>query len=144
MIEIPRNLLDQIGEHGAAAYPFECGGMLIGRIDGQKRVVSRIMPMENAVADQFDRVLIDPKDVMRAERFARQNGLDVIGFYHSHPEDRSIPSQFDLDHALPVWSYVIVSVLGGAAADTRSWIMRDDRSQFDEEQIISGLSASPV
>jgi proteasome lid subunit RPN8/RPN11 len=71
---------------------------------------------------------------LRAEKYARENKLDVIGYYHSHPDDRAVPSQYDLDHALPVWSYIIVSVLEGKAVDVRSWEMEDDRSKFNEEE----------
>lgn len=95
----------QIAAHGEKTYPFECGGMIIGSFaaDGVKNVVE-LLPMENAMdeGEQHNRVLITPKDVMRAERYAREKKLDVIGYYHSHPDCPAIPSQFDLDHALPV------------------------------------------
>ena len=81
------------------------------------------------------RILISPKDVLKAERYARSQDLDVIGYYHSHPEDKAIPSQYDLDHALPVWSYIIVSVLQEKAVDIRSWVMENDRSKFNEEEL---------
>ena len=114
------------------------GGMLIGHFaaDSEKSV-TEILPMENAMdkAEQHNRVLILPKDVLRAERFAREKKLDVVGYYHSHPDDKAVPSQFDLDHALPVWSYIIVSVLQGKAVDVRSWQMEDDRSKFNGEKI---------
>jgi len=61
--------------------------------------------------------------------------MDVVGHYHSHPDEKAVPSQFDLDHALPVWSYIIVSVLQGKAADVCSWEMENDRSKFNEEEI---------
>jgi proteasome lid subunit RPN8/RPN11 len=85
-------------------------------------------------------VLILPTDVLKAERYARERKLDVIGYYHSHPDDRAVPSQYDLEHALPVWSYIIASVLQGKAVDVRSWEMEDDRSKFDEEELIQVLT----
>jgi proteasome lid subunit RPN8/RPN11 len=59
----------------------------------------------------------------------------LLGFYHSHPDHPAMPSQYDLDHAWPFFSYVIVSVQGGEPAELRSWRLRDDRSQFDEETL---------
>ncbi len=137
MISIKEEHKKAIEAHGEATYPFECGGMLIGRFEADgKKIVEETFPLENSSAeDQKNRVLILPKDVMKAERYARSLSLDVIGYYHSHPEDAAIPSQYDLDHALPVWSYIIVSVLQGNAVDVRSWQMEDDRSKFNEEEI---------
>lgn len=112
--------------------------MLIGHFaaDGAKSVVE-LLPMENAMdkTERHNRVLIPPKDVMRAERYAREKKLDVVGYYHSHPDHPARPSQFDLDHALPVWSYIIVSILQGKAVDVRAWEMENDRSKFNEEEI---------
>lgn len=128
-----------IEAHGEATYPNECGGMLLGHFDKEKgKTVVELLPMENSSReDQKNRVLILPKDVLRAERYARSQKLDVIGYYHSHPEDAAVPSQYDLDHALPVWSYIIVSVLQGKAADLRSWEMENDRSRFNEEDFLT-------
>ena len=145
MIQIDNKNLEEIQAHAERDYPHECGGMLIGHLgpDGSKTVVE-IFPLENAREEEarHNRVLILPKDVLRAERYARERKLDVIGYYHSHPESPAVPSQYDLDHALPVWSYVIASVLKGKTADIRSWQMEDDRSKFNEEEIQRALQAS--
>lgn len=138
MIYLTQKHIREIEAHGESAYPYECGGMLVGRFaeDGTKTVVETF-PLENSSSeDQRNRVLILPKDLLRVERYAREKKMDVIGYYHSHPEDRAVPSQYDLDHALPVWSYIIVSVLKAKAEDVRSWEMENDRSKFNEEQII--------
>ena len=123
--------------HAERDYPHECGGMLIGHFSEDRNTVVETFPLENAREEEarHNRVLILPKDVLRAERHARERKLDVIGYYHSHPESPAVPSQYDLDHALPVWSYVIASVLEGKVADVRSWVMEDDRSKFNEEEI---------
>ena len=139
MISLSEQLIEQIEAHGERDYPHECGGMLIGHFDDEKgRRVVELLPMENASEEstRHNRVLILPKVVLRAERYARGNKLDVVGYYHSHPDDKAVPSQFDLDHALPVWSYVIVSVLQGKAVDVRSWEMENDRSKFNEQEIV--------
>lgn len=137
MIRIKEKELASITAHAERDYPHECGGMLIGKFDADRKTVVETFPLENAREEEarHNRVLILPKDVMRAERYAREKKLDVVGYYHSHPEDFGVPSQYDLDHALPVWSYVIASVLKGKVADIRSWEMENDRSKFNEEQI---------
>lgn len=139
MISMNKELIEQIKAHGERDYPHECGGLLIGHfVAEEKKMVVELMPMENAsaVETRHNRVLILPKDLMRAERYAREKKMDVVGYYHSHPDDKAVPSQFDLDHALPVWSYIIVSILQGKAADLRSWQMENDRSKFNEEEFI--------
>lgn len=138
MIYLTEEHIEQIEAHGEKTYPNECGGMLIGRFEDEKKTVVELFPMENAMAEneQHNRVLITPKDVLRAERFARGKNLDVVGYYHSHPDHPARPSRFDLDHALPVWTYIIVSVEKGKAVDLRSWEMENDRSKFNEEEIL--------
>lgn len=137
MISISKELIEQIEAHGEKTYPNECGGMIIGRFEDGKKTVVELLPMENAMseAEQHNRILITPKDVLRAERYAREKKLDVVGYYHSHPDDRAVPSQFDLDHALPVWTYIIISVEKGKAVDLRAWEMENDRSKFNKEEI---------
>ncbi len=138
MIYLTEEHIKQIEAHGEKTYPHECGGMIIGRFETDKKTVVELLPMENAMAEgeQHNRVLILPKDVLKAERYARSQKLDVIGYYHSHPDCPAIPSQFDLDHALPVWTYIIVSVEDKKAVDVRAWEMENNRSKFNEEEII--------
>ena len=140
MIALSRHQEEEIRRHGEAEYPHECCGLLIGRFDddGHKRVVE-IYPVSNAREEDArrNRSLILPDEYVRGERHARQLGLDVVGNYHSHPDHPAAPSQFDLEHAWPTWSYLIVSVHEGRARDLRSWEMRADRSRFDEEEIRS-------
>lgn len=140
MIYLTEEHIKQIEAHGERTFPHECGGMIIGHFDTEKgKTVVELLPMENAMdkAEQHNRVLILPKDVLRAERYARSQKLDVIGYYHSHPDHPARPSQFDLDHALPVWTYIIVSVESGKAVDLRAWEMENDRSRFNEEKIFT-------
>ncbi|HKC62722.1 MAG TPA: M67 family metallopeptidase [Pyrinomonadaceae bacterium] len=86
------------------------------------------------------RMLITPQDYMRAERRFSKNGLGVVGNYHSHPDDRAVPSQFDLEHLAPwpTMSYIVVSVKEGRAVDLHSWELASDRSRFNEEEISKG------
>jgi proteasome lid subunit RPN8/RPN11 len=130
---------DAIARHGEADFPHECCGLLIGAFDqAGVKSVSELRPISNSREDgaKHNRFLITPEDLMRAERQARALKLDVLGFYHSHPDCPAIPSQFDLDHAWPVYSYVIVSVRQGRAAELTSWELAEDRSKFLPEQIL--------
>lgn len=144
MIGISETVIEQIKRHAERDYPHECGGMLVGRFseNGAKEVFETF-PLENAREDsRHNRVLILPKDVLKAERYAREKRLDVVGYYHSHPNAPAVPSQYDLDHALPVWSYVIASVLEGETVEVRSWEMEEDRSRFSEESMRLEMTVS--
>ena len=77
-----------------------------------------------------------PKPYEAAERRAAERGATLLGFYHSHPDHPARPSRYDLDHAWPVFAYVIVAVEGGEPRALTSWRLRDDRSAFDEEPVI--------
>lgn len=130
-----------IRAHGEADYPYECCGLLLGTFapDGRK-TTAEIMPISNAREESAkrNRFLITPQELMRGERYARQKQLDIIGFYHSHPDHPAVPSGYDLDHALPVYSYVIVSVAQGRAGEVQSWELEADRSRFNPESIVKG------
>jgi proteasome lid subunit RPN8/RPN11 len=138
-IRLTPDHLHQIRQHGEATFPNECCGLLLGAIiDGEKRV-SEIYAAENTREEgaQYHRFLIPPEAVRQAEQHARTRKLEILGFYHSHPNAPARPSEFDLDHAWPFYSYMIVSVRGGKAEDLTCWQMRDDRSAFDPEQMKS-------
>ena len=141
MIALEEQQADEIRLHGESEYPHECCGLLIGRLgeEGSKRIME-VYPISNAREEEakHNRSLITPEEYMRGERYARGLGLEVVGNYHSHPDHPATPSQFDLDHAWPTWSYIIVSIREGRAHDLRSWEMAADRSRFDEEEISKG------
>jgi proteasome lid subunit RPN8/RPN11 len=131
-IKLTAQIVDAINAHGRETYPNECCGALIGR-DG---AVADTLALPNTTEEgPRRRFLVRPGDYRAAEESARAAGQDLLGFYHSHPDHPARPSQYDLDHAWPHFSYVIVSILEGNAADLRSWRLREDRSQFDEEAI---------
>jgi len=127
-----------IRAHGCAAFPNECCGFLLGRDEPDARRILDLAeaPNDREAAEQYHRFSISPRQFMQATREARRRQMDVVGFYHSHPDAPARPSQYDLDHAWPVYSYVIVSVEAGEAKRMTSWVMRDDRSQFDEQAIV--------
>lgn len=139
MLVIPPGVLQAIQSHGETAYPNEGAGLLLGQaIDGGKRLED-ILPLSNEweSGEQYHRYLITPQDMLRGENEAARRGLDVVGIFHSHPDHPAQPSGMDRDWALPWFSYVITSVQQAKAAVSRSWLLRDDRSAFDEETIQS-------
>jgi proteasome lid subunit RPN8/RPN11 len=146
MIQLSAIHFSEIAAHGVRDYPYECCGLLFGSFTAEGvKVISEIYPISNAREDQAkrNRFLIRPEELMRGERSAAAQGLDVIGFYHSHPDHPAVPSQYDLEHAWPLYSYIVVSVKAGAAQDLRSWEMQADRSRFNEEKIRK-LSGPPA
>jgi proteasome lid subunit RPN8/RPN11 len=123
---------DAIRRHGSETYPNECCGALIGR-DG---VVASAYALPNTTDEgPRRRFRVRPEDYREAERQASQAGGELLGFYHSHPDHPARPSQYDLDHAWPFFSYVIVSVREGEPQEMTSWRLRDDRSAFDQEDL---------
>jgi proteasome lid subunit RPN8/RPN11 len=128
-----------IREHGEAGYPHEVCGLLLGRTgeDGVPRV-AEVYPLENEREEsRHNRYVVSGQSMFRAERHAAKAGLDVLGYYHSHPNAPARPSGYDLDHATwPGISYPIVSVVEGRAVDLKSWTLADDRSEFVEEEIV--------
>src|SRR5688572_25405345 len=137
MIRVPKEQLAEIREHGVRDYPYECCGLLLGRFGEDGKVVHETYPISNAREESAkrNRFLITPEELMRGERHARNRNLDVVGFYHSHPESPAVPSQYDLEHAWPTYSYIIVSVMNQKAGDLFSWEQQPDRSKFDQEEI---------
>src|SRR5262249_21530619 len=118
-----RSGLDRILEEGRTHYPYECCGFLVGRwADGKKQVLE-VRPADNARADSpQNRDLIPPEILLRIEKEIRARDLEVVGFFHSHPDVEARPSAVDQEHAWPGFSFVNVSVRAGAARETRSWV----------------------
>lgn len=137
MITLNEQLLDEIRAHGVRDYPYECCGLLLGRYEADGKVVSEIYPISNAREESAkrNRFLIEPVELMRGERYAREHDVEVVGFYHSHPDSPARPSQYDLEHAWPTYSYIIVSTSAGETKDLFSWEQEPDRSRFNPEEI---------
>jgi len=123
---------EAIRRHAAEAYPHECCGALIGR----EGAVTEAFALPNTTEEgPRRRFLVRPADYREAERRAAALGAELLGFYHSHPDHPALPSRYDLDHAWPFFSYVIVSVREAGAGEMTSWRLRDDRSAFDPEEL---------
>jgi proteasome lid subunit RPN8/RPN11 len=133
--------MEQIRDHGEATYPQECCGVLTGEMpaDGDKhvRAVVRCSNEHNDLSQSWYQ--IDPRELLRIQREAYERGEDVIGFYHSHPDDAANWSPSDLDEAH--WmgcSYLITSVQQGKPAQTNSFELTGDESskRFKDETIV--------
>lgn len=131
--------LQTVERHASASYPEECCGVLIGRARPGATYVERVLAVGNEREDsRHNRYLISPETVLAAHKEARAQGLEIVGYYHSHPNHPARPSEFDREYAWPGVSYLIVSVEQGEVADTRSWRLAADRESFDEELVDPG------
>ena len=112
---------------------------MFGRQEGPDmniKDVQDVQPLANSRdGERHRRFLVTPKDYQRAEAEASARGLTLLGFYHSHPDHPALPSGYDLAHAFPFFSYVIVSVQKGEPTEVRSFVMKEDRSDFDAEEL---------
>src|SRR5215207_11109586 len=111
-IRLSDALAAAIRRHAAGVYPEECCGALIGGTGAGAAIhISDALPLVN-VTDEGPRrrFRVSPHEYRQAEECADNAGAELVGFYHSHPDHPAEPSQYDLDHAWPNLSYVIVSV----------------------------------
>ncbi|MBI4042234.1 MAG: M67 family metallopeptidase [Deltaproteobacteria bacterium] len=131
-------LFEQVKREAANAYPEECCGALLGRVrgsGGEKRVEEVYLLLNAKETERERRYLITPDQYRELEKRAEREDLQILGIYHSHPDHLAEPSPFDLEHAMPWWSYVIVSVENGQTNEVKSWLLQDDRSRFSLEEI---------
>ncbi len=132
-----RDVEAHIRAHGAETYPHECCGALLGRdSEDGVRHVNELFPLVNRRDDSpRNRFAVSSADVRDAEQAARAAGLDVVGWYHSHPDHPARPREFDREHAWPWYSYIIVSVQTGQPREMTSWRLNDDRAAYTQEGI---------
>jgi proteasome lid subunit RPN8/RPN11 len=146
-IALTHTALHKIKVHAMEAYPEECCGILVGTAGETGKEVLDVVRIGNAREEnRTRRFLITPGEYAKAEAAAGAEGLGVMGFYHSHPDHPARPSQFDLEHAWPWCSYVIVAVEGRIPAAVKSWVLKEDRSGFDEEIMnsVERVAAGPA
>jgi proteasome lid subunit RPN8/RPN11 len=141
-LSIPRPLYDQLRAHGEETYPNECCGIMLGISDGDHITVAQLLRAGNTRTDSaHNRYHIAPQELIAAQREGRKLGLDIVGFYHSHPDH---PAQWSTtDFAEAHWfgcAYVITSVDGdktaGHAQITNSFLLtgtsEDDKAFLDQ------------
>jgi proteasome lid subunit RPN8/RPN11 len=146
MLNISPALLQRIHAHLEAGYPHEACGILLGEIgdDNVAKTAREVVLVKNvwevdaanARESLRNRYLISPEDIARADRDGAKRGLDIIGFFHSHPDHPSRPSETDREYAWPVIAFLITTVRQGKAEATQCWVLRDDRSAFDEDPLV--------
>jgi proteasome lid subunit RPN8/RPN11 len=132
----------RIREEGEKAYPNECCGFLLGLSATGERRADLVLVVENArePGEQYHRFVISPEDFMGAEKEAAKQGREIFGIYHSHPDHPAKPSDYDKEHALPFYSYLILAVEAGKAGELTSWELSNeslggDKNLFLEEEI---------
>jgi len=142
MLRLSKFLLDQLRTHGEETYPHECCGVLLGQADleNNARTATLAVRCGNARSDSpHNRYHIDSRELIAAQKLARERGEDIVGFYHSHPDHPARWSQTDLAEAHWIGcSYVITSVAKGKADVTNSFALRgalEEDKYFEDEKI---------
>jgi proteasome lid subunit RPN8/RPN11 len=133
-LRLRESIAEAIRREGEKAYPAECCGVLGGRVSKVKEVTVAI-PVVNRRTDDARRYLISPDDLLRITSDLREFELEVMGYYHSHPDHPAEPSAFDSEHAWPWYSYIIVRVDRGRSAELTSWVLEDDCSAMRQESL---------
>jgi proteasome lid subunit RPN8/RPN11 len=139
---ISEELAEKIRKHAAETYPYECCGALLGHDADSEgsplvpREVLEFLPLINRRDDSpRNRYSVAPLDVVDADRIARARGMDLIGWYHSHPDHPARPSEYDRDYAWPSYSYIILSIHAGVPKEMTSWRLKGDRTGYLQETI---------
>ena len=136
VIQLSKQVDEQIRQHGVDDFPFECCGVLLGKVTPDNRQVGRIKRLDNVHEDGHERrFLIAPDQMFQLEKEARSNGDSIIGFYHSHPNHPAKPSEYDREWAWPWYSYIILSVMEGEPSEMTSWTLDEDRQSYTAEVI---------
>jgi proteasome lid subunit RPN8/RPN11 len=140
MLTISKSQLDELRVHGEETYPHECCGVLLGDMDDGARTVRAVVRCGNTRTDSpQNRYHIDPRELVRIQRQARERDLEIVGFYHSHPDHPAQWSKTDFEEAH--WlgcSYVITGVEQGRAACTNSFLLAGDaeeQKRFEDEEL---------
>jgi proteasome lid subunit RPN8/RPN11 len=142
MIELSEETHRRIEYHGEQTYPEECCGILLGFDHDGARHIEEMVEIDNSQDEnRRRRFFITPDQYRQAEQTAAELHMDLLGFYHSHPDHPAIPSAFDKEHALPWFAYVIVSIQAGRAAGMAVWQLSEDRSRFLQKEIVVKAAA---
>lgn len=139
MLVIEQTPLNEMRQDALETFPDECCGFFFGKdTDGGRIILKSLVVNNSKEGDKRRRFEISAKDYLSAERFADENGVQLLGVYHSHPNHPAIPSEHDRVAAQPYFSYIIISVKENEVADIRSWQLNED-FQFEEEKINNQL-----
>ena len=135
VLRLPDALRKSVGAFALEGYPNETCGLLLGTRNGAENSVARVRQAHNINLDRRqDRYEMHPEDFLAADREARETELDIVWFWHSHPDHPARPSETDRAAAWPEWSYVIVAVGPAGVREIRCWRLNSD--DFEEEEVI--------
>lgn len=137
-LHMPQTVYDEIIAHAKDSYPNECCGVLVGGCYKGRRVFECHRVTNINIDRAMDRYVIDPKELNLIDKMSRVQGMDIVGFYHSHPDHPAKPSETDREWGQPGYSYVIVSVKGGKEVQVRSWSFDHESEPFSEEKLRVG------
>ena len=133
-MKISRDAFDAIRTHGAEGYPDEICGIMVGPRNG--RTVTAVKRARNIVVERSrDRYEIDPRDHIRIQREADAAGLDIVGYYHSHPDHPAQASRFDTERAWAGYVYLIVAINQGKPVDANAFVADTDGGPFHPEPL---------
>jgi proteasome lid subunit RPN8/RPN11 len=133
-VKINRDAYDSIRAHGASGFPYEICGLLVGR--PEERLITEVRAVKNLETQNPEvRYLIDDKEDMRIRKELYRTDLDVLGYYHSHPNHPAQPSIFDTERSWESYVYVIVSVQDGKPADMNAFVAQKDRGPMIPEPL---------
>ena len=139
MIKINSEAWETMVAHAQSTFPDECCGVMVGSVDGDAKLVTRSIALENAYkGKQEDRYEIRPEDLLAADKNARAEGLDLIGIFHSHPDCDAYFSKRDLEHSCPWFSYVVLSIKKGRFDHANSYRPDFDQTEAPKEELIYG------
>ena len=138
MLRLGHSHYDSLRQHGEETYPHECCGVLLGRFDDDgTRIVTSLARAGNTRIDSpQNRYNIDPKELVRIQREGREREEDIIGFYHSHPDHPAVPSEYDREHGLPFFHYVVLAVGPESPGEIASYVLSEDRGVFEREELL--------
>ena len=146
VVKITKSAFHGMIEHAEEGYPNEVCGVMIGKdlkISAFKRCKNLVS--EDSIQTNFkelnkidkerlrDRFELDPVSYLEADQWARDNALEILGIYHSHPDHPSKPSETDRQVASHGWGYIIFSINKGKFSDARIWYIKDDEHQFEQK-----------
>ncbi len=137
MIEVEAHPWQLMLLHAERTYPNECCGAMLGHIQGEKKVVTEAVPLDNVYAgEQGARYELRPEDIRGADSAARASGLDLIGIFHSHPDADAYFSETDLRNSCPWYSFVVLSVHRGKFDHANSFLPDLEQTRAEQEEFI--------
>jgi proteasome lid subunit RPN8/RPN11 len=141
MLKLCEQVYDAIRRHGEETYPYECCGVLLGRSSDGVNEVDEAVPASNSRTDAArNRYQIAPQELVKIQRQGRERGLDIVGFYHSHPNHPALWSKTDFAEAHWIGcSYVITSVNERVAQETNSFLLTgtaEEDKAFESEAVV--------